>query len=61
VVRSAVVLATDVPTGVWASQIPGLVALVVCLVATRLRVPRLRAAVQARLPADHPDAAPAAS
>lgn len=56
-VRGAVVLGTDVATGVWASQIPGVVALVVCLVVTRVRVPRLKAAIAARLPAGHPDAA----
>lgn len=55
-VRGAVVLVTDVATGVWASQVPGVVALVVCLVVTRRRVPRLRAAIGARLPAGHPDA-----
>lgn len=57
VVRGAVVVATDVPTGVWASQIPGIVALVACLVVTRVRVPRLRAAVDAQLPTGHPDTA----
>ena len=57
VVRGVIVLSTDVATGVWASQIPGAVALVACIVTARMRAPRLRGPLEARLPADHPDAA----
>ena len=58
VVRGLVVLHVDVGTGVWASQIPGAVALVACIVLGRVRAPRLRGPVEARLPAGHPDAQP---
>lgn len=41
-VRGVVVLHTDIATGVWASQTPGVVALVACMVFTRFRVPALK-------------------
>lgn len=49
VVRGVVVLQTDVATGVWASQIPGLVALVLCLGVGAKRGPVLRRHVEAHV------------
>lgn len=50
VIRGVVVLHTDVVTGVWASQLPGIAALIACLVYTRLHVPSLKTHIQQHLP-----------
>jgi len=54
VVRAWIVLVTDVSTGVLASQVPGLVALVVGILYTRSRVPALSRHVDEFAPAQTP-------
>jgi hypothetical protein len=49
VARAVVVLNSSVAEGVWTSQIPGIAALVLGMVFTRLRVPRLRRYVDEQL------------
>jgi hypothetical protein len=49
VARGVVVLHSTIAEGVWTSQIPGIAAIVLGMVFTRLRVPKLRRHVDGQL------------
>ncbi|MBV8931013.1 MAG: hypothetical protein JO285_00415, partial [Kutzneria sp.] len=55
VIRIPVVLNSSASQGVLTGQLPGVVAIVVGIVFTRLRIPKLRAHALRQLPAENPD------